>query len=258
MMNLLFCRDQQIVTKNGLILCSMNSYQRKKEINLMKNIWKILNIPIIYQINNINNNKFIEGGDFIPVNDEYCLIQCGLRTNMKAIQELLKHDAFGTKYVCVVLDEFDQNQDRMHLDCIFNIISDKYCVLLDTIVNHDNNPNMIRNVIKYKRTKNKKTGKYFYVKEPNKIEFTSFIKDELNMKIIPINEKQQLNYMINFINLGNNTIFSVNNELINVLKKHMDKNDFNKLDVKYIHFTNVTRMYGAAHCTTQVFRHPSS
>ena len=99
-------------------------------------------------------------------------------------------------------------------------------------------------------------GKFYYKIDDRK-EFTEFLKNDMGMNIIPITEQQQLKYMINFVNLGNGNIFSVNNGLDEVLQKYMDKEDYDKLNFRYIHFHNVTRMYGAAHCTTQVFRTPS-
>mmetsp|Transcript_60335 Transcript_60335/g.73924 ORF Transcript_60335/g.73924 Transcript_60335/m.73924 type:complete len:479 (+) Transcript_60335:637-2073(+) len=255
LMNLIFCRDQQFTTNNGIVMGSMNSYQRKNETVLMKYVWNTLNAPIIYEINNSNNDKFIEGGDFIPINNDYCLIGCGLRTNLNAIKDCLANDVFGTKYVCIVLDKYDQNQDRMHLDCVFNVVSSKYCVLLDTIINHKTNPNKIRHIIKYERTK--VDNKHYYVKcndDDDLIEFTHFIKSELKMNIIPVTNEQQLKYMINFINLGNGRIFCVNKHLNNVLKKHMKTNDYNNIKCQYFDFTNITSMYGAAHCCSQVFR----
>ena len=34
----------------------------------------------------------------------------------------------------VVRDDFDRNQDRMHLDCVFSIISDNCCIMLEDIM----------------------------------------------------------------------------------------------------------------------------
>ena len=42
----------------------------------------------------------------------------------------MAEDAFGTTRVGVVVDKFDMNQDRMHLDTVFNIASPTLCVMV--------------------------------------------------------------------------------------------------------------------------------
>jgi N-dimethylarginine dimethylaminohydrolase len=53
--------------------------------------------------------------------------------------------------------------------------------------------------------------------------------------------------MINFLNIGNNTVLTCNRDLKNVVK-HTGVN------VIYIEFRAVMNMYGALHCATQVAR----
>ena len=54
-------------------------------------------------------------------------------------------------------------------------------------------------------------------------------------------------YMINFLNIGNNSVIVVNKNLKNILGKL-------KVGVKIIDldFDSVIKMYGAAHCCSQV------
>lgn len=53
-----------------------------------------------------------------------------MRSNIAAVKQLMEQDLFGTRRVAVVKDYFDQSQQRMHLDTIFNIIAHKVCILL--------------------------------------------------------------------------------------------------------------------------------
>lgn len=48
---------------------------------------------------------------------------------------MLDNDLFGKERVAVVVDEKDLNQDRMHLDTVFNIASPKLCFALEDILN---------------------------------------------------------------------------------------------------------------------------
>jgi arginine deiminase len=56
------------------------------------------------------------------------MLGVGLRTNLEAAEQLMLKDLFGTTCVAVVHDHFEQDQDRMHLDCMFNILG-RDCVV---------------------------------------------------------------------------------------------------------------------------------
>ena len=46
-------------------------------------------------------------------------------------------DLLGTRRLAVVQDEFEQCQDRMHLDCVFNILGKTCCVLAEDVIGAD-------------------------------------------------------------------------------------------------------------------------
>ena len=55
--------------------------------------------------------------------------------------------------------------------------------------------------------------------------------------------------MINFLNVGDNTIISVHPNLNEKLKKNGHNGK-----VIYVDYSSVKKLYGAAHCSTQVGR----
>ncbi len=65
--------------------------------------------------------------------------------------------------------------------------------------------------------------------------------------MIKVTHKQQEEYMINFLNIGNNTVLSVNPFLKELVKD-------TGVTVEYIEFKAIMNMYGAIHCATQVGR----
>ena len=65
--------------------------------------------------------------------------------------------------------------------------------------------------------------------------------------MIIVSDKQQIDYMINFLIIGINEIISVNKDLENVAKP-------SGVNVKFIEFRPILNMYGAMHCITQVSR----
>eukprot|EP00029_Vermamoeba_vermiformis_P005858 TRINITY_DN2149_c0_g1_i1.p1 TRINITY_DN2149_c0_g1~~TRINITY_DN2149_c0_g1_i1.p1 ORF type:complete len:402 (-),score=66.42 TRINITY_DN2149_c0_g1_i1:63-1268(-) len=236
--NLVFTRDQQIVTSRGLILGSPHGTQRSHEVELMKFVWQALGVPIVAELPKI---CMLEGGDYVPAGD-ISYIGCGIRTNQEAIDYLMEKDLFGSHKVAVVKDLFDRCQDRMHLDTYFNIVDNKTCVL-SSGVSGMTNPKK-RLVDEYERNDQ---GKYELKRKD--VEFSTYLKEQ-KMRVVEISEKQQLEYMANFLSVKHKHIIAVHPDLKQVLQ------DAGVTDVKveYVPYGGITRMYGAAHCTTQVFR----
>ncbi len=46
-------------------------------------------------------------------------------------------DFLGTRRVAIVKDDFDKSQDRMHLDCVFSILSNDCVLMLEDMVGPD-------------------------------------------------------------------------------------------------------------------------
>ena len=67
------------------------------------------------------------------------------------------------------------------------------------------------------------------------------------MENIKVTHQQQIDYLINFLNIGNNEVISVNNELKDFAKE-------TGVSVTYLYFRPILNMYGAMHCITQVSR----
>jgi len=68
-------------------------------------------------------------------------------------------------------------------------------------------------------------------------------------KVYKVGNNETSDYLMNFLNLGNNTILAVNKRLASML------NEFgSKVKVDYVEFEHIKKMYGAVHCATQVFR----
>ena len=76
--------------------------------------------------------------------------------------------------------------------------------------------------------------------------FYDFLTDN-GYEMIKVSDEQQINYMINFLNIGNNEIISVNKDLENVAQPA-------GVNIKFIEFRPILNMYGAMHCITQVSR----
>jgi len=236
--NLVFSRDQQITTARGIVMASLRSKQRATEGRLMRFCLDKLGLPVI---GGVEPPGFLEGGDFFPAGEDLCFIGVGLRSNMEACEQLMERDLLGTRRVAVVLDRFDQSQDRMHLDCVFSIVHDDCVLLLEDIIG-PGAPGR-RLVAEFVRGEN---GQYRPVDGPE-VEFSEFLQRN-GYNIIKVSPQQQLEYACNILNLGNGNILSAHAESARALCR----SPHFKGQIQHIPFDAVTAMYGALHCSTQV------
>ena len=255
--NLVFCRDQQITTKKGVVIGRSRTSQRKYEHIILKQVFKNLKVEPIGEV----VDGYLEGGDFFVAHEDLCMLGVGLRTDVAAANYLMEKDMLGTRYMALCYDENDLDQQRMHLDTYFNILNDSKAIVIDfdevrkadgklknidrKVYYFDNNKDAKE--IKSDRDDIKnKVGEYKLVKI-----YDSFYKflDEMKFEYIKVTHQEQKEYMINFLNIGNNTVISVNK---NLEKKVQEKGW--DITVKYFNCQPILNMYGGMHCMTQVSR----
>jgi N-dimethylarginine dimethylaminohydrolase len=136
-------------------------------------------------------------------------------------------------------------QDRMHLDCCFSIISDTCCIMLEEMIGSESPTRRL--VDEFTRDSN---GQYKLTREG--VEFSEFIKFE-GYHIIPISGPDQLQYGCNVLNLGKGKIISVHKGTARQITRCPQFTG----DVQVVEYDQITSMYGAVHCSSQVVhRHP--
>ena len=262
--NLVFCRDQQITTRKGVVIGRARSSQRAGEHKIMEQVFKNINATIVGNAKEGGENSFLEGGDYFVAKNDLSMLGVGLRTTMDGAKYLMENDLLGTQFMAIVYDDEDLDQQRMHLDTYFNMLSDKHVIVL----------NFTECEEKYKKKVNRKVF-LFEQNAKNPISEDEVVVNETNIADIPkvvgnyklisvyqkfydflddhgytrilVSDQQQIDYMINFLNIGNNEILSVNEKLGEVAK---DAN----VKVKFVEFRPILNMYGAMHCITQVSR----
>lgn len=256
--NLVFTRDQQIVTSRGIVMGNLRSAQRKGEVKVMRFCFEKLGMSIAGEV---EAPGFLEGGDFFPAGDDLCFIGIGMRSNIEAVLQLLSKDLFGTKRVAVVVDKYDQSQDRMHLDCVFSILGRDVALLYEHAIGpdaehrrvvHEFTYGLVDNewdgsVPDFESTKwsNVYVGKYRISQRC--VPFDRYLAEN-GYKVISVNKEQQLKYGCNCLNLGNSHIVCVNDKTARDIAR--DEN-FSGL-IEHIDFSAITSMYGAVHCGSQV------
>jgi len=145
----------------------------------------------------------------------------------------------------------------MHLDTYFNILNDGNVIVLDfeQVQKYYPNKKIQRKVYLYdNEVENsiesdnesipKNSGNYKLIKIYDK--FYDFL-EEQHFNLIKVTHEQQKDYLINFLNIGNNEVISVNEELEEVVKE-------SGINTIYLYFRPILNMYGAMHCITQVSR----
>lgn len=226
---------------------------------------------------------YLEGGDFFPAGRDLALLGVGLRSNYEAAKELMTKDLLGTTRFAVVRDDFEQHQDRMHLDCVFSILTEDCCLMLEDMMGaHSATRRLVDLWLRDRRT-----GKYKLEKEG--VEFAQFmtvrrlpitlpglhgqcacthvcvawcmhwqsrdgeltalaLRQDEGYAIMPVKSADQLKYGCNCLNLGSGRIVSVHED---TARQIVNFEGF-KGHVQYIDWSSITSMYGAVHCGTQV------
>jgi arginine deiminase len=251
--NLVFCRDQQITTQKGVVIGRSRTSQRKYEHIIMKQVFKNLKVDIIGEV----KEGYLEGGDFFVARTNLSMLGFGFRSDIVGANYLMENDLLGTRYMALCYDENDKDQQRMHLDTYFNILNDNNALVIDfDEVGKHENKKIDRRVYYFDNDKDakeitsdrdmikNKIGEYKLVKI-----YDSFYKflDDMKFNYVKITHQEQKEYMINFLNIGNNTVISVNKDLE---KKVKDLG----ITVKYFDCQPILNMYGGMHCMTQVSR----
>lgn len=237
LVNLIFCRDQQITTARGVVMGRPRSPIRQREVEVMQFCFKKLGVPIVGRIQSPGT---LEGGDFFPTGLDLALLGVGLRSNMDAAQYLMDNDLFGTRRVAIVKDYFDQHQQRMHLDTVFNIIAPKLCVMLEDI--QGANSPQCRLVDEYTKGAD---GKYHLSRHD--VEFHQYIVEE-GYTVISLTNDMQYAYGCNGLNLGNNTLITVDRSTA----KFIARSQLFHGKIVVVDFSNNTNMFGSVHCCSQV------
>jgi len=166
---------------------------------------------------------------------------------MDACKYLLDNDLLGTDRVAVVKDYFDQHQQRMHLDTVFNIIAPKVCLMLKDIQGEESPKRRL--VDEYKKNAG---GEYELFRHD--VEFLQYIEQQ-GYTVITLSNDMQIAYGCNGLNLGNNTLITVDRttaKFIARTRKFQGK-------IIVVDFTNNTNMFGSVHCCSQVIsRRPNN
>eukprot|EP00667_Euglena_gracilis_P002832 EG_transcript_2839 len=238
MPNLVFTRDPVVVTAAGVVLSQLHSRQRAPEVEVQRFCLDKLGIPTLGQVPAPGK---LEGGDFFPAGRELCFVGLGQRTNARAVGHMLHRRWFGTQRVAVVKDLLDRRPSRQHLDCVFNIVGDDVVVLMESIAGE--HAEAMRLVDEYTLVDG------VYVRTRENVEFLRYLHDA-GFHVIRVTDRMHANYGCNFINCGKSHLIASDVETAD----HILRSPHFTGTIEHVDFGEVTKLCGALHRSTQVFR----
>lgn len=253
MSNIIFVRDQQITTRKGIVMARLRSPQRQLEVDIMNFCFRKLGLNVVGRVPAPGH---LEGGDFFPAGDKLAFIGLGPRSDWPAVEYLLREDLIGTERVAVVKDERERKQERMHLDTVFNIISDDCVIMLQEMMGEESPTHRV--VDEYVKSSSfgeapevqgdaKAVGQYRLAR--GNIEFSKYVR-ECGFAIIEISGEEQLKYGCNILNLGGGHIISIEADTA----RRIASSPLFKGKVELLDFSDVTTMYGGVHCASQIVK----
>jgi N-dimethylarginine dimethylaminohydrolase len=238
--NLVFTRDQQIVTAGGVI-GQFGATQRRAETEIMALVWEQLGVNPLARLKGLCE---LEGGDFFPLGKDLALLGIGKRTNVETVEMILKSDVVRSSKIVVVEDVDDFNVSRSHLDTFFSPIDEKLVICFGPIARDEGPYRRIAHVWEKKDEKYVKTGI-----QP----FGRWLQKE-GYHVVPISRQQQEEYFTSNLTLGRNSVgkmklFVTNPEVEKLLKEYGFDGTVYSMD-----FSAITSMAGGVHSVTQVLR----
>jgi N-dimethylarginine dimethylaminohydrolase len=108
----LYARDASVISRHGVILCTMGKALRRSEPAAQERAFARLGVPIAGRITLPGT---LEGGDLIWLDDTTVVVGRGYRTNGEGIRQLREILGAGVEVVEVPLPHWRGDQDVMHL-----------------------------------------------------------------------------------------------------------------------------------------------
>ena len=137
--NLIFTRDIAVTLNNAMILTWGKWPARQREMLLMKHVAQhhtLFSGFSQFDFHNICPDLFLEGGDFIVLDEETLLIGLSERNSKASIEAILPL-FFDEGFTRVLLIDLPKTRSMMHLDTLFSSISATDIIVYPPLFNND-------------------------------------------------------------------------------------------------------------------------
>ena len=136
--NLIFTRDIAVTLNNALVLTWGRWPARQREMLLMKHVahhHSLFSSFTQFDFHKTCPDLFLEGGDFIVLDEETLLIGLSERNSKEAIEAILPL-FFGEGFTRVLLIDLPKTRSMMHLDTLFSTISKTDIIVYPPLFNN--------------------------------------------------------------------------------------------------------------------------
>ena len=137
--NLIFTRDIAVTLNNAMILTWGKWPARQREMLLMKHVAQhhtLFSGFSQFDFHNICPDLFLEGGDFIVLDEETLLIGLSERNSKASIEAILPL-FFDEGFTRVLLIDLPKTRSMMHLDTLFSSISATDIIVYPPLFNNN-------------------------------------------------------------------------------------------------------------------------
>ena len=138
--NFFFTRDSAVTIGNDILISKMANQVRMREASIIQAIFQnhpLFNKNNIFSVDMdlINSEVKIEGGDVIVIRDDILLVGLGGRTSSQGIDHLIKNlKAKEGKFNVIVQELPDSPESFIHLDMAFTMLDYDKCMIYKPLI----------------------------------------------------------------------------------------------------------------------------
>ena len=132
--NLFFTRDASSCVFDRALINTMSFQVRAREAFIYKTIFEKFFGAETFRAADMSEEAHTEGGDVQIVRDDLLCVGCGVRTNAKGIEYLLKAHAHKPRFT-VIAQELPLEPDSfIHLDMVFTFLGPHTCMAFEPMI----------------------------------------------------------------------------------------------------------------------------
>lgn len=115
-----FTKDIGFVIEDVVFICNMTDSSRQEEVNGIINLFSNKDVQVY------NMKSKVEGGDILVHNNKIFIGQ-STRTGVSAVEEI--NSVLLERNMNYELIKVNFDKSKVHLDCVFNILDEKTCII---------------------------------------------------------------------------------------------------------------------------------
>ncbi len=132
--NLFFTRDAASCVFDRALINTMSFQVRAREALIYRSIFENYFEAETFRAQDSDSEAHTEGGDVQIVRDDLLCVGCGIRTNPKGIEYLLKAHAHKPKFSIIAQELPFEPDSFIHLDMVFTFLGPHHCMAFEPLL----------------------------------------------------------------------------------------------------------------------------